>query len=439
MRIGWTLLCLVAIAGAESPTEALARIKTHKRGLALPATDAMREEARTFLATWKAEKQDAAGQALSDLGQLHVIAGDGPTAFEILRRVAADGTLDEAVRSEARTRWALGITDAIDGLDAATRTRERAALKSLVENESIVLRPAEAGWLHRAAAYLAEADGDADAAVAAYRTAVLTQPGLASMVGREIGPPLAAASMHLDEYDGVRKRGAEVLAEFETAMADGLRPALARMHGRMFDRAAESTRSLLASLGNPAAEWKILHAFQKPDELAAFRKKVVLLYFWRTADASSVRGLASLRDLSERFAERPFAIVCVTWPAREVYASRFDLDPDLEGAGAAPEPLRMDFNVRDAEALAAFRKKEIEVIAAFAKNHSFAWPSVLVSAADARQKFGAARPVGPTVVLLDAEGRMRSVQSGAFARGTRLAAELVPARIESLLKEQEGR
>ncbi|MHC5010066.1 MAG: peroxiredoxin family protein [Planctomycetota bacterium] len=217
---------------------------------------------------------------------------------------------------------------------------------------------------------------------------------------------------------------------------------------RQIQRAENDLRRLeragapLALLGEPAPAWTLEHAFGDTETLADLRGKVVVVDFWATWCPWCIRSFPALRDLLRDYRERGLEVIGVTASANSVYASRYDLDDDLadraeEGARARPvavlERGRPAPEGTVALPEAEYRAREIEVITEFIANHEMDWPVVMIDKEEPAAKY--ALGGWPHALVIDREGRVRYVKSGALLRDR--AAQVAAFRqvLEDLLAE----
>jgi len=441
MRLVTILFCCVAASWAddeklESPSEARQRIMKLGQVGGRVVVDSMRVEAAKYIALWEKADRTAVGRELLDLGQIQLWVDRFECGLGTLQSIATDESLDAALREDAGKDFALALNRCYRELSPERIGPTRKTLAHVLktghyDNDLMAL-----ALMWQASAKLAYVDGDTAAVIASSRSAVEAKSQIAPLI---IGLAVAAQMSgvyRMEDYASLRKRVAETTDEFkQSAMqrfAARRTPTIAAMLDRMF---ARRTRSV-ALLGEPAKVWTVEHAFQGPSTLAKHKGKVVLLYVWQTQQAQAVRGLAAMRDLATRYAKQKLRIVGVTWPARSVYPARFELDADIDReTGPGLEPIQLAPRERDPETIKNFRARETKMIAEFLRNHEIAWPTVLIPQKEALEAFAAAGPMRPTIVLIDAKGRVRYIKSSPIRRGSKVASTELPTVIDALLKE----
>ena len=195
----------------------------------------------------------------------------------------------------------------------------------------------------------------------------------------------------------------------------------------------------LAMLGKPAADWTAEKAFGDVSSIADVKGKVVIIDIFATWPDKN--NLPILRDLAKEYGEKGLQIVGLTTTSNVVYASRFDADEDhadkFEGrlfyaARLASEKVPAD----ESKAIydeAQYRDIEKQAIAEFIKNHEMSWPVVLIGADEPEAKY--ARANWPHVVVVDKEGNVRWIRSGAIDRSKTDVVATLRKVIETLLAE----
>jgi len=443
MRIVTVLFCCVVALWAddeklESPSEARQRIMKLGQVGGLVVVEAMRVEAARYLALWEKADRKAVGRELLDLGTIQLWAERFEAGLAAVQSVAKDESLDAALREDAGKDFGLALARCYRELSPERIGPTRKTLAHVLKTGNYDNDRMALALMWQASAKLAYIDGDTAAVIASCRSAVEAQAQIAPLI---IGLPVAAQMSgvyRMEDYAGLRKRVAEITDEFkQSAMqpfAARRTPTMAAMLDRMFARRTQS----VALLGEPAKVWTVEHAFQGPSTLAEHKGKVVLIYLWQTQHAQAVRGLAAMRDLGKRYAKQNLAIVGVTSPARSVYPARYELDADIDReTGPGMEPIQLAPRERDPETVKSFRARETKMIAEFLRNHEIAWPTVMIPQKEALEAFGAAGPMRPTIVLIDAKGRLRYIKSSPIRRGSKVASTELPTVIDALLKEAE--
>jgi peroxiredoxin/uncharacterized coiled-coil protein SlyX len=193
-------------------------------------------------------------------------------------------------------------------------------------------------------------------------------------------------------------------------------------------------------LGKPAPAWTLEHAFGEVSDLAALEGKVVVLDFWATwADECN---FPVMRDLHKAYGEKGLSIVGVTATAIVCYEQRYDFDADMaEQAKAGRKFYAARLADDDAPADAnqaileedAYRKREIEALEAFVKNHGLPWQQVMIAKAETDEKY--AMEGWPGFVVIDKQGRIRYIRSGELGRDEKAGVAAVRKLIEGLLAE----
>ncbi len=427
MRAVVVLMVLVASAWAqdtelERPSELRQRLQG-RRPIMRPSPE-QRGIAKAFVAKWDKASAQAEEADRSDLAVLRVWAGQVDRGLADLLALATDA----AGRMEYAHTVSICFRQLPEAKLAEARVNVEAMAKAAEQDEASSL-----SMLWQSVVRLAHRQGDAAATLKACREAIDAAPSAAAVIARYAIAAHMTGVHEMDGYPQLRKRIAKMLAEYKdvaTRSPNGRRFA---MMERLVERMLARSSAAVELLGRPAPAWTVAHEFRGPSDLAVYRGKVTLLYFWQTSQDDSVRGLAVLRDLAERYKDKPFAIVLVTWPGFAVYPARFDLDADIDKPiGPEHEPARINVRERDQEKVTRFHDDEKKTIAAFLKNHELPWPALMIPVEEVGKQCGG---LGlPSTLLLDGEGRVRYIKPAALRRGSRIAEKEIPEVIEALLE-----
>lgn len=193
-------------------------------------------------------------------------------------------------------------------------------------------------------------------------------------------------------------------------------------------------------LGKKAPDWTLEHAFGDVKSLSDVAGKVVVLDFFATW--ADLCNFPLMRDLARDFGPKGLQVVGVTTTGPVVYASRYDIDEDLKSkdtGGGLRYYARLATEDSPADANKAvfgeteYRTHEIEALEAFKKNHGLSWPIVLVQKDDPAKKYGMEGL--PYLLVLDKQGRIRFLRSGALPRSSAGAFAAVRKVVQDLLAE----
>lgn len=362
-----------------------------------------RAGARRFLAEWTAPPR---GDDHHFLGFLLSAAGREDDAQRARQACARDtrATADFRAASTAEfTRVVLRrLWDRVlNEKQLATAVRDLEELLALLPKSEVDYRT----MLVQALAQVHDVQGDEARMLARWKEAVALSPDHSVRdAASAIAHVFMKRSLDGGNYDELR-RALDV--ELDALRKHSKHPSIA------------ATAERFALLGRPVAALEVEHAFGTGRRLKDYRGKVVLVDCWATWCVWCIRGFPAVRRLRREF--KDLAIVGVTTRASRVWPARYDLDADMAHKGGAAKPI-----VRPDPAL------EVKTIGAFVKNHELPWDTLLVKTGDPERKLGLRG--WPHAVVIDRQGRIRALHSGALGFDKQADAKL-RALIKRLLAE----
>jgi thiol-disulfide isomerase/thioredoxin len=426
--------------------------------------------ARAYLAEWEALGKEPEPQDLWALGMLLNAAQRGPEAAARFRQAAGLETVPTYQRVASASAYATAVLQAANagtlaGEPLAAAARDVAGFVDLAKGTTKGSLLATLGHLHQAA-------GEKERALATWVAAAEADPSRSHDMAANAVAATVDGLHALAEYEAARARLAPVLLRLRALQEQAVSAARrardeerenswkARRDQafRSAERGLETFQDVdlpLRLLGSPAPEWTLVRAYGGGKRLADYRGKVVVLDFWATWCPWCIKSFPALRDLLRAYEGRDVVVVGATTSASTVFDQRYDLDADLKAkdTGIKPKPALTrprapatspdgsegdpSAQAEHEQALAAFRAKEQDVIAAFRANHEMTWDVVLIDEKEPASKY--ALKGWPHCVVLDREGRVRHLHSGALLREKpkeiaefralidRLLAEAVPA------------
>ncbi len=381
----------------------------------------------TYLAAWSGEAT-APDDRLA-LGTMLLQVKRPADALASYGAVLADGDASAAERARAAVS-----TSSVLSMLAYSGDVEPESLTDQAEAVEAWLRKGEGDAALRASAMLALANWAAvtdrvNEAVALDMDAARAEPGRAAQAARGIERLLMGTLLDPGAYDALRGKGKALFEELRSLGRQNLE-ALPEDAPDQQKRRAEAVVNLLAKsgkslelLGKPAPAWTLDHAFGDVKDLQSLRGKVVVLDFWATWCGWCIKSFPAVRELVADYAGKDLVVVGVTTTQRVVYPSRFDLDADMKDKatpGEHPRPAAVLQGGRDpgdgVPVLEedAYRAKEKEVLQGFIQAHEMSWPVVMIDKDEPAAKY--ALMGWPHAVILDREGRVRFLESGALLK-----------------------
>lgn len=434
---------------------------------------ALSDAATAWLGSWQALGRTPTATEQYWLGLMLQAARRSPESLSAFAAASGGKDVEPGLRVQALTLWA-GMLRSLAREGALPSTEAEVALLQLQERLPLAkdAQPATRAALLMARAALEARLGSTAQAIASLVAAAGLEASQAVPVAQDVVRMLLESCERLEQVPPAREAAAKALASLGVAQEAAVtraREAVATAgEGRGKAGAQRALAAALAGLeairnarrpldllGETAAEWTLVRAYGKGKQLADWRGKVVVLDFWATWCPWCIRSFPALRDLLRDYAGQDLAVVGVTASGASVFEQRYDLDDDLKakaggnpapvakrpakppepGAGA-PEEERTSYPARLAayeEALAMFKGREQEAIAAFIANHGLAWDVVLVDEGDPAPKY--ALRGWPHCVVLDRQGRIRHFKAGALLRDKPEGVAALRAVIDRLLAE----
>lgn len=405
----------------------------------------LESRSKEYLAGWDAAKPALLPEDAYALGMMLVQARRAEEALGAFRTAAACEALPKPQRLDAALAFAGNAAQAAQG-GRLKGEGLAAAVKDVEGWGSLADGPAKGRFLNALGA-LHVAAGQKDKAFEEWvASAEINHPTALGMAGR-IVEALLADVHDLDGAVAARAKAAPLLERLRSFQQQALEEARKARDEEKDDamkpRRDQAFRGAEAGLkrfdevdrplklyGSPAQDWTLVKAYGKGTQLADYAGKVVVLDFWATWCPWCIKSFPALRDLLRDYAGKDLVVVGVTTSATSVYDQRYDLDDDLKAkaTGEAPKPtlLRPRLNLpqgaeptaeqkaEQEKAMAEFRAKEIEIVATFLKNHAVPWDVVQIDEQEPTPKY--ALSGWPHCIVLDRQGRVRYLHSGALLR-----------------------